>query len=106
MVRVGLYPIATLQYSSTTLYQVSYHIQSLFSKVTIYNPRCVARRFADFAELREALLLPDVVPDLTARNTIMSTPFPPKTGLLESKIDQPLLHFLPARGYQMNGVWP
>jgi hypothetical protein len=51
----------------------------------------VARRFADFADLREALLLPDVVPDLTARNTIMSTPFPPKTGLLESKIDQPLL---------------
>jgi hypothetical protein len=28
--RVGLYPIATLQYSSTTLYQVSYHIQYLF----------------------------------------------------------------------------
>jgi hypothetical protein len=29
-VRVGLYPIVTLQYSSTTLYQVSYHIQYLF----------------------------------------------------------------------------
>ena len=27
--RVGLYPIVTLQYSSTTLYQVSDHIQSL-----------------------------------------------------------------------------
>jgi hypothetical protein len=25
--RVGLYPIVTLQYSSTTLYQVSYHIR-------------------------------------------------------------------------------
>jgi hypothetical protein len=25
--RIGLYPIVTLQYSSTTLYQVSYHIQ-------------------------------------------------------------------------------
>ena len=24
---IGLYPIVTLQYSSTTLYQVSYHIQ-------------------------------------------------------------------------------
>jgi hypothetical protein len=29
-VRVGLYPILTLQYSSTTLYQVSYQNQSLF----------------------------------------------------------------------------
>jgi hypothetical protein len=28
--RVGLYPIVTFQYSSTTLYQVSYHIQYLF----------------------------------------------------------------------------
>ena len=27
---LGLYPIVTLQYSSTTLYQVSYHIRSLF----------------------------------------------------------------------------
>jgi hypothetical protein len=27
---LGLYPIATFQYSSTTLYQVSYHIQYLF----------------------------------------------------------------------------
>jgi hypothetical protein len=27
---VGSYPIVTLQYSSTTLYQVSDHIQSLF----------------------------------------------------------------------------
>jgi hypothetical protein len=27
---VGLYPIVTFQYSSTTLYQVSYHIQYLF----------------------------------------------------------------------------
>jgi hypothetical protein len=26
---VGLYPIVTLQYSSTTLYQVSYHVQYL-----------------------------------------------------------------------------
>ena len=26
-VRVGLYPIVTLQYSSTALYQVSYHIR-------------------------------------------------------------------------------
>jgi hypothetical protein len=26
-VTIGLYPIATLQYSLTTLYQVSYHIQ-------------------------------------------------------------------------------
>ena len=25
--RLGLYPIVTSQYSSTTLYQVSYHIQ-------------------------------------------------------------------------------
>jgi hypothetical protein len=25
--RLGLYPIVTFQYSSTTLYQVSYHIQ-------------------------------------------------------------------------------
>jgi hypothetical protein len=29
-VRIGLYPIVTFQYSSTTLYQVSYHIQYLF----------------------------------------------------------------------------
>jgi hypothetical protein len=29
-VLLGLYPIVTLQYSSTTLYQVSYHIQYLF----------------------------------------------------------------------------
>ena len=28
--RLGLYPIVTLQYSSTTSYQVSYHIQYLF----------------------------------------------------------------------------
>ena len=28
--RLGLYPIVTSQYSSTTLYQVSYHFQSLF----------------------------------------------------------------------------
>jgi hypothetical protein len=28
--RVGLYPIVTFQYSSTTLYQVSYHIRYLF----------------------------------------------------------------------------
>jgi hypothetical protein len=27
---LGQYPIVTFQYSSTTLYQVSYHIQSLF----------------------------------------------------------------------------
>jgi coatomer protein complex subunit gamma len=27
---VGLYPIVTFQYSSTTLYQASYHIQYLF----------------------------------------------------------------------------
>ena len=27
---VGLYPIVTFEYSSTTLYQVSYHIQYLF----------------------------------------------------------------------------
>jgi alpha-glucosidase (family GH31 glycosyl hydrolase) len=27
---VGLYPIVTFQYSATTLYQVSYHIQHLF----------------------------------------------------------------------------
>jgi hypothetical protein len=27
---LGLYPIVTVQYSSTTLYQVSYHIQYLF----------------------------------------------------------------------------
>jgi hypothetical protein len=27
---LGLYPIVTFQYSSTTLYQVSYHIQYLF----------------------------------------------------------------------------
>ena len=27
--QVGLYPIITSQYSSTTVYQVSYHIQSL-----------------------------------------------------------------------------
>ena len=27
---VGLYPIVTFQYSSTTSYQVSYHIQYLF----------------------------------------------------------------------------
>ena len=30
-VRLGFYPIVTLQYSSTTSYQVSYHIQQLFS---------------------------------------------------------------------------
>jgi hypothetical protein len=30
-----LYPIVTSQYSSTTLYLTSDHIQSLFSKVTI-----------------------------------------------------------------------
>jgi hypothetical protein len=30
--QVGLYPIVTLQYSSTTSHQVSYHIQQLFSK--------------------------------------------------------------------------
>jgi hypothetical protein len=30
MVEIGLYPIFTLQYSSTTLYQISDHIQSLF----------------------------------------------------------------------------
>jgi hypothetical protein len=29
-VRLGIYPIVTFQYSSTTLYQVSYHIQYLF----------------------------------------------------------------------------
>ena len=29
-VAVGLYPIVTFQYSSTTLYQVSYHIRYLF----------------------------------------------------------------------------
>ena len=29
-VGVGLYPIVTFQYSPTTLYQVSYHIQYLF----------------------------------------------------------------------------
>jgi hypothetical protein len=28
-VELGLYPIVTFQYSSTTLYQVSYHIQYL-----------------------------------------------------------------------------
>ena len=28
--QVGLYPIITSQYSSTALYQVSYHIRSLF----------------------------------------------------------------------------
>ena len=28
--RLGSYPIVTFQYSSTTLYQVSYHIQYLF----------------------------------------------------------------------------
>ena len=28
--KVGLYPIIAFQYSSTTLYQVSYHIQWLF----------------------------------------------------------------------------
>jgi hypothetical protein len=28
--KVGLYPIVTFQYSSTTLYQFSYHIRSLF----------------------------------------------------------------------------
>jgi hypothetical protein len=27
--QVGLYPIVTFQYSSTTLYQVSYHIRYL-----------------------------------------------------------------------------
>ena len=32
---LGLYPIVIFQYSSTTLYQVSYHIQYLFFKVTI-----------------------------------------------------------------------
>jgi hypothetical protein len=30
VVRVGSYPIVTFQYSSTTLYQFSYHIQYLF----------------------------------------------------------------------------
>jgi hypothetical protein len=29
-VELGLYPIVTSQYSSTTLYQISYHIQYLF----------------------------------------------------------------------------
>jgi hypothetical protein len=29
-VDIGLYPIVTFQYSSATLYQVSYHIQYLF----------------------------------------------------------------------------
>ena len=29
-VELGLYPIVTFQYSSTTLYQISYHIQYLF----------------------------------------------------------------------------
>jgi hypothetical protein len=29
-VALGLYPIVTFQYSSTTLYQFSYHIQYLF----------------------------------------------------------------------------
>ena len=28
--RLGLYPIITFQYGSTTLYQVSYHMQYLF----------------------------------------------------------------------------
>jgi hypothetical protein len=28
--RLGLYPIVTFQYRSTTLYQVPYHIRSLF----------------------------------------------------------------------------
>ena len=28
--QVGLYPIVTFQYSSTALYQVSYHIRYLF----------------------------------------------------------------------------
>ena len=29
-IQVGLYPIVTLQYGSTTLYQVSYHMRYLF----------------------------------------------------------------------------
>jgi hypothetical protein len=29
-VRLGLHPIVTFQYTSTTLYQVSHHIQYLF----------------------------------------------------------------------------
>jgi para-nitrobenzyl esterase len=41
---LGLHPIVAFQYSSTTSYQVSYHIQSLFSKVTIgYRPRRATR---------------------------------------------------------------
>jgi hypothetical protein len=32
---LGLYPIVTSQHSSTTSYQVSYHIEALFSKVAI-----------------------------------------------------------------------
>ena len=43
---------------------------------------CVARRFADFVELRESLLSPALVPDPVARNLLARLPFPPKTGLL------------------------
>jgi hypothetical protein len=32
LVVLGLYPIATSQYSSTTLYRVPYHVQKLFLK--------------------------------------------------------------------------
>ena len=37
--RLGLYPIATSQYSSTTLSQISYHISTCYAKVAIgYSP--------------------------------------------------------------------
>jgi hypothetical protein len=45
---LGLYPIVTFQYSSTTLYQVSYHIQYLFfysdNRISPYEDRGVEER--------------------------------------------------------------
>lgn len=47
----------------------------------------MARRFADFVELREALLDPALVPDPLARRVVAGLAFPKKTGMLASKTD-------------------
>ena len=51
----------------------------------------IARRFASFLELREAMKSPDVLPDETARNTISQLPFPSKSHSFADKLDPRLL---------------
>jgi hypothetical protein len=54
--RLGLYPIVTLQCSSTTVYQVSYHIQSLFfeSDNRMYHEARRARTWAGLSSAGSA----------------------------------------------------